>query len=324
MQIGDIVVVSEKLIVNMEKVIVGKRQALEQALITLYCNGHLLIEDAPGLGKTMLARSLAGSIDAKFNRIQCTPDLMPADITGISIYNSDSKSFEFRKGPVFSQILLVDEINRATPKTQSALLEAMGEAQVSAEGKSLQLPAPFFVIATQNGVEFEGTFPLPEAQMDRFLICMTIGYPGADEEARVITMQNTEHPIHSLKSIINPENIVSIQHLVTKVYVDASITDYIVRIVSSTRSSQDVLLGASPRGSIALYKTSQARAAIYGRDYVIPEDVKALAPSVLSHRLIVRPESRLRNISAKDIIDRILAITAVPLEDLSKSGKSGQ
>jgi MoxR-like ATPase len=322
MQIDDIIVLSEKLIANMETVIVGKRKALEQALITLYCNGHLLIEDAPGLGKTMLARSLAGSINAKFNRIQCTPDLMPADITGISIYNSENKSFEFRKGPVFSQILLVDEINRATPKTQSALLEAMGEAQVTAEGKSLPLPAPFFVIATQNGVEFEGTFPLPEAQMDRFFICMTIGYPGTEEEARVITMQNTEHPIYSIKSIIKPDDIAIIQKLVTKVYVDASIIDYIVRIVSSTRTNQDVLLGASPRGSISLYKASQARAAVFGRDYVIPEDIKALAHSVLSHRLILRPESRLRNITAKDIIDRILAITAVPLEDLSKTGSA--
>jgi MoxR-like ATPase len=324
MQLCDIPVISEKLISNMESVIVGKRRALEQTLTALYCGGHLLIEDAPGLGKTMLARSLSATIDATFSRIQCTPDLMPADITGISIFNGENRTFEFRKGPVFSQILLVDEINRATPKTQSALLEAMGESQVTAEGKSLKLPAPFFVIATQNGVEFEGTFPLPEAQMDRFFIRMTIGYPGADEESRVITMQNTEHPIHSVKPVITPGDIASIQRLVTGVYVDASIIDYIVRIVSATRTNQDVLLGASPRGSIALYKASQARAAIYGRDFVIPEDVKELAKSVLNHRLILRPESRVRNMSANDIIDRILAVTAVPLEDISKSGSTAK
>jgi MoxR-like ATPase len=322
MTLEEVSILSEKLIANIEKVIVGKRHAIETALITLFCRGHLLIEDAPGLGKTMLIRALAGSIKAGFKRIQCTPDLMPADITGVSIYNSDAKDFEFRKGPLFSQFVLVDEINRATPKTQSALLEAMGESQVSVEGTTILLPVPFFVAATQNPIEFEGTFPLPEAQMDRFAVRISIGYPQPEEESEIIIMQNDRHPIHSLAGIIQPDVILSIQNIIHNVFVDPSLRNYIIHIVTATRSDTDCALGASPRGSIFLCKAAQARAAMKGRDFVIPEDIKSLVHEVLAHRIVIRPESRLRNITASAVLTRIMSSIPVPLDDLSKTGAS--
>ncbi|URA09183.1 AAA family ATPase [Thermospira aquatica] len=311
---------SQKIIKNIEKVIVGKRPVIEKLLVSLVCKGHVLLEDVPGLGKTMLARSVAKTINATFKRIQGTPDLLPADITGVSIYNPDTKRFEFRKGPIFSQILLVDEINRATPKTQSALLEAMGENQVSIEGMSVALPQPFFVIATQNPIEFEGTFPLPEAQMDRFFMSLALGYPDIEEEAEVILRQNKVHPIQSLEPVVSVEDILKLQVEVPNVYVDASLRQYLLKIVDASRHDPNILLGASPRGSIALYKAAQAYALLNGRDYVIPEDIKNLAVDVLKHRLVLRSETRLKNIDARAIIERILSNIPVPMEQPKTQG----
>jgi MoxR-like ATPase len=305
---------SEKLIANIEKVIVGKREVIEKALVALFCEGHILLEDVPGIGKTMLAKSIAKSLNLVFKRIQGTPDLLPVDILGVSIYNPETKKFEYRKGPIFSNILLVDEINRATPKTQSALLEAMGEGQVSIEGITLPLPKPFLVIATQNPIEFEGTFPLPEAQMDRFFINLTIGYPRQEEEEEVILRQNEAHPINFLKPVLEVEILLQIQSLISKVHIDASLREYIVRIVSSTRNDSNILLGSSPRGSIALYKASQAYAALNGRDYVIPEDIKTMAIPVLRHRIILKSEAKLKKLTPDEIINKILSSIPVPLE----------
>jgi MoxR-like ATPase len=315
MDFAEIQVYSEKLIANIEKVIVGKRTVIEKALTSFFCRGHILIEDVPGVGKTMLARAIAKSIDANFRRIQGTPDLLPADILGVSIYNPDTKKFEYRKGPIFSQIVLVDEINRATPKTQSALLEAMGETQISVEGVSIPLPEPFFVIATENPIEFEGTFPLPEAQMDRFFVSISLGYPSAKQEEEIIMMQNQAHPIHSLCPVAKTEEIINIQNLIHKVHVDNTLREYIVSIVGNTRQDPNLLLGSSPRGSLCLYKASQAYAAIQGRDYVIPEDIKNLAVEVLKHRIILRSEAKLKNLKPENVIERILASLPVPLKE---------
>ena len=262
MEFAEIQVYSEKLIANIEKVIIGKRNVIEKALVALFCEGHILLEDVPGIGKTMLARSIAKSIDATFKRIQGTPDLLPVDILGVSIFNPETKKFEYRKGPIFANVVLVDEINRATPKTQSALLEAMGEGQISIEGISIPLPKPFLVVATQNPIEFEGTFPLPEAQMDRFFINLSIGYPEQKEEEEVILRQNESHPINFLKPVIDIETILLIQKHISSVHVDDSIREYIVKLVQATRNDSSLSLGSSPRGSIALYKASQAMAAM--------------------------------------------------------------
>jgi MoxR-like ATPase len=318
MELADVQVMSEKLIANIEKVIVGKRSVIEKALVALFCRGHILLEDVPGLGKTMLARSIAKSIDASFKRIQGTPDLMPMDIIGVSIYNPDTKKFEYRKGPIFSQIVLVDEVNRATPKTQSAMLEAMGEEQVSIEGITLQLPSPFFVIATENPIEFEGTFPLPEAQMDRFFVSLKIGYPGDKEEEEIILMQAKSHPIHALTPVLGTNDILAIQNLVTNVHIDNSLRAYIITLVNSTRNDSNLELGSSPRGSIALYKAAQAYAALNGRDFVIPEDIKNLAPEVLKHRLILKSEAKLKNLKGENIIEKILQSVPVPLQTEGK------
>ncbi|OHD57291.1 MAG: hypothetical protein A2Y33_04175 [Spirochaetes bacterium GWF1_51_8] len=315
MEFAEIQVYSEKLIANIEKVIVGKREVIEKALVALFCKGHILIEDVPGLGKTMLARSIAKSIDGTFRRIQGTPDLLPADIIGVSIFNPSTKKFEFRPGPIFAQLVLVDEINRATPKTQSALLEAMGETQISVEGMGLKLPAPFVVFATQNPIEFEGTFPLPEAQMDRFFVSLSIGYPHEQEEEEIIMRQRTSHPIELLKPVLTPEDVLKVQFLVPNVHVDNTLRSYIMKIVQATRNDSNLLLGSSPRGSISLYKASQAYAAINGRDYVIPEDIKKLAPSVLKHRIIMKSESKLKNLKPDAVIDRILSTIPVPMEE---------
>lgn len=318
MEFSEIQVYTEKLIANIEKVIIGKRSVIEKAICALYCRGHILLEDVPGLGKTMLARSIAKSIDASFKRIQGTPDLLPADIIGVSIYNPEAKKFEFRKGPIFSQIVLVDEINRATPKTQSALLEAMGENQVSVEGTSISLSEPFLVIATQNPIEFEGTFPLPEAQMDRFFVSLVIGYPGNKEEEEIILRQNQLHPIYSLSPVVKTSVITEIQSMIYKVHVDSTLREYIIKIVEATRHDLNLMLGASPRGSIALYKAAQAYAAMNGRDYVIPEDIKFLAPDILKHRIILKSEAKLKNLKPENIIERILSTIPVPMETETK------
>lgn len=301
-----------KILDNIEEVMVGKREVLEETLICFLAGGHLLLEDVPGVGKTMLARSLAISSGADFQRVQCTPDLLPKDITGVSVYRQDTETFEFSPGPIFSQVLLVDEINRATPKTQSGLLESMAENQVTIEGETKELPSPFFVIATQNPVEYDGTFPLPEAQLDRFMMKTSMGYPETEEEIEILEEVKKKHPIYSLKSVSNPEEIEELKEKVREVHVEEEVAEYMVKIVAQTRNHSDILLGASPRGSIDLYHTAQARALLKGRDFVIPKDVKTLAPSVLSHRLIVRSESQLRGQEATKLVKGILQKVSVP------------
>jgi len=290
---------ADRVIRNVETVIVGKRQQVELLVVALLCQGHALIEDVPGTGKTMLARAAAASMGIGFKRLQCTPDLLPNDITGVSVFNQQNNSFEFRPGPVFVnrmsaiRILLADEINRATPRTQAALLEAMQERQVTVDGVTRPLPAPFLVLATQNPIEYEGTFPLPEAQLDRFLIRLSLGYPEADDEAQILRNLRKRHPIETIGQVVDGTDLLNLHDAVTDVHVDVSLEQYILSIVRATRAHPDVALGASPRGSLALYKTVQAVAALRGRDYAIPDDVKLLAPLTLSHRLIVKPQSHL-------------------------------
>jgi MoxR-like ATPase len=312
-----------RLIDNVEQVIVGKRDSIELLMVALLCEGHVLIEDVPGVGKTMLARSIAISIGGSFKRIQCTPDLLPNDITGVSVYNQQDGQFEFREGPVFVNVLLADEINRATPRTQSALLEAMQEQQVSVDGVTRSLPRPFIVLATQNPIEYEGTFPLPEAQLDRFLLRVSLGYPSPQDEQKLLANLRRQHPINQLKSIPNSENegaepvgamqkLLELMPLVWDVYVDDTIGAYIIRLIGATRQHPDLSLGASPRASLALYKTAQALAALRGRDHILPDDIKYLFVPALAHRVIVRPESELRGRSAAAILGEILRET--PLE----------
>jgi MoxR-like ATPase len=302
----------EKIVSNLEKVIVGKRNSLEMILIGLLCEGHILIEDVPGVGKTMLARSLARSMDCVFNRIQFTPDMLPSDVTGVSIYNQQKKKFEFRAGPIVGQIILADEINRATPKTQAALLEAMEEKQVTVDGVTHLLPQPFMVLATQNPIEYEGTFPLPEAQLDRFLLRMRLGYPNIPDEMKIIDDQKTNHPIQSLKSVVKAKELLQAIKDVKKVYISNTIKRYIVELSTRTRQSQDVYLGASPRGSLSLARAGQAKAALQGRDHVLPDDIKALAVPVLAHRIIVSPAARLRDLSSDKIVQEIVLSTPAP------------
>ena len=297
---------------NTSKVIVGKRDVIELAVATLIAKGHLLIEDVPGVGKTMLAKSLATSIGCSFNRIQCTPDLLPSDITGLSIYNQQNGQFEFRQGPLMSQVVLADEINRATPKTQSALLESMEEHQITVDGVTHPLHAPFIVLATQNPIEYEGTFPLPEAQLDRFLMRINLGYPSVEEELEIISEQEMAHPITVLESVTTPSGILEMQEAVNSIYVDSLIREYIVKLTESTRSHPEVYLGASPRASLGLFKTARALALIRERDYVIPDDVKFLAPTVLSHRIILAPSARMQGIRSMDIVDNLLSELAIP------------
>jgi MoxR-like ATPase len=304
--------VSERIIANVEKAVIGKSAEVRLAVICLLCQGHLLIEDVPGVGKTTLARSLAKSTGCSFKRIQFTPDILPSDVTGVSVYSQKSEDFEFRAGPIMAQIVLTDEINRATPKTQSALLEAMEEHQVTVDGVTRRLPEPFMVMATQNPIEYEGTFPLPEAQLDRFLMRIHLGYPSKTDEVLMMDSQQLRAPVDELQQVTDPNEILGIQRAIKEIYVDPLIKEYIVSLVDSTREHENVYLGASPRGSLALYRTSQARALLDGRDFVIPDDVKELAYSTLGHRIIVSPSARVKSISASDIVLGSLDRVPVP------------
>jgi MoxR-like ATPase len=298
---------------NVERVIVGKRDTIQLALVALLCDGHLLLEDVPGVGKTMLARALATSIGGTFRRVQFTPDLLPNDVTGVSVFNQRNAEFEFRAGPVFANVLLADEINRATPRTQSALLEAMGERQVSVDGVTHILGRPFLVLATQNPVEYEGTFPLPEAQLDRFLLRVRIGYPSFEDERQITLNIQHGHPIETLEAVSTPDELVTLQAGVADVHVEDSVRGYAIRLARATRDHGDVALGASPRGTLALLRGSQALAAVAGRDFVLPDDVKRLAPYALAHRLILKPESQIRARSGDSVVASLLETMDVPV-----------
>jgi MoxR-like ATPase len=303
---------------NVEKVIVGKRSAIEMLMVAMLCEGHVLLEDVPGVGKTMLARSLAISLSGQFNRLQCTPDLLPNDVTGVSIYNQQSGKFEFRPGPVFVNVLLVDEINRATPRTQSALLEAMQEQQTTVDGVTYPLPRPFLVLATENPIEYEGTFPLPEAQLDRFLMRLSIGYPSLADERILLTHLQREHPVTHLKPVVEATRLVELQRQVWEIFVEGSLQDYIVKLVTTTRAHPDISLGASPRASLALFKAAQALASIRGRDHVIPDDIQILVPSILTHRLILAPEAELRGRTPQGVLQDILDKTPLDIGQLEQ------
>lgn len=302
---------ANKIIENIEKVIVGKTEEVTTVLIALLCEGHLLVEDVPGVGKTMLARAVAKSIGCKFSRIQFTPDLLPSDIIGVNVFNQKTRDFEFKPGPIHNQIVLVDEINRATPKTQSALLECMEERQVTIDGVTHLLPRPFLVIATQNPIEYEGTFPLPESQLDRFFMKIKLGYPGDKAESKILSMQKTGHPIRDISQVVSVEDVLKAQKLTREVYVEDSLRDYIVNIIQKTRTHENLYLGASPRGSLALYKASQARALLDGRDFIIPDDIKAMAPYTIAHRLISKTDGY-RSESLEKIVEAILEEVPVP------------
>ncbi len=304
--------VAQRLIDNISLVIFGKRGEVELAVAGLLAQGHILIEDVPGVGKTMLAKSIARSLGCSFNRLQFTPDMLPSDVTGVSIWNPQSREFEFRAGPVMAEIVLADEINRATPKTQAALLEAMEERQVTVDGVTHALPALFQVLATQNPIEHEGTFPLPEAQMDRFLMRIHIGYPSVEEEERVVESQQLRHPIEDLVAVAGAQEVLDAQKEVREVHMERGVRQYIVDLVSRTRTLPDIHLGASPRGSLGLARTAQARAVMAGRDYVTPDDVKAVAIPVLAHRLLLTPSARLKGVTPKALLEGILESTMVP------------
>ncbi len=301
----------ERALANVERVIVGKHREVRLAVVALLCRGHVLIEDVPGTGKTVLAKAIARSLGCSFRRIQFTPDLLPSDVTGLSIYNQKTHEFEFRPGPIVAQVVLADEINRATPKTQSALLECMEERQATIDGITYPMPDPFLVIATQNPIEYEGTFALPEAQLDRFMLKIRMGYPGPAEEILILDEQKRQHPLETIASVLSADELRAMQAAIREVYVDPSVSDYIIRLVGATRTHPDVYLGASPRGSIALYRASQALAALRGRDYAIPDDVKELAEPALGHRVIVKTSSTVRDIDAGQIVREVLDSVAV-------------
>jgi MoxR-like ATPase len=309
--------VAKKIVGNVEKVILGKRQEVLLALVSYFCEGHILLEDVPGVAKTMLARALARSVDCTFKRVQCTPDLLPSDITGASIFNQKTTEFVFRPGPIFAQIVLADEINRATPRTQAALLEAMAEGRVTVDGETYELERPFLVVATQNPIDHEGTFPLPEAQLDRFLVRLTLGYPSFEEEGKMLERLQRGHPVDTLSAVVSADEVIACQRAVREVYVDEKVRHYILEIVQGSRLHDDVLLGGSPRASLALFRTSQAVAAMRGNNFVLPDDVKRMAPAVLSHRLVLRPESRLRKVTAAKVVEEVINEVPVPTENVS-------
>ncbi len=311
-EVQEVQEIANRIIENVERVIVGKRQAVQLTVLGLLCQGHILIEDVPGVGKTVLAKSLARSVGCTFQRIQFTPDMLPSDVTGVSIFSQKTREFEFRPGPIFAQIVLVDEINRATPKTQSALLEAMEERQVTVDGQTHNLERPFMVLATQNPIEYEGTFPLPEAQLDRFLLRIRLGYPDKAQEIQILDRQQFVHPVDEISQVVSVEELLEAQRAVKEVYLDEKVKDYIVEIVRETRIHPEVYLGSSSRGALAIYRLSQARAAVLGRDYVLPDDVKALVESALSHRIIVGPAARIKDIEPDTIVEEILERVAVP------------
>ncbi|MGI8999375.1 MAG: AAA family ATPase [Candidatus Limnocylindria bacterium] len=313
---------SERVVASVERVIIGKHVEVRTALVALLCQGHILIEDVPGVGKTMLAKALSQSIGCSFRRIQFTPDLLPSDVTGLSIFNQKTAEFEFRPGPIMAQVVLADEINRATPKTQSALLECMEERQATIDGVTYPMPSPFLVIATQNPIEYEGTFALPEAQLDRFMLRLRLGYPKAMEELVILDEQKRRHPLSDVEQVLGVEELREMQTAVKEVYVDQAVAEYIVRLVHATREHPDVYLGASPRGSLNLYRATQAHAALNGRDYVIPDDVKQLAVAILAHRLIVKSQASLREVDPEQIVHEILA--SVPVADAVAATETGR
>lgn len=310
--IGLVAEITERIAQSVGQVIIGKRNEVRLAVLGLLCKGHILIEDIPGVGKTMMARSLSKVIGCSFSRIQFTPDMLPSDVTGVSIYNQRSNEFEFRPGPIMAQIVLADEINRATPKTQSALLEAMEEKQLTIDGVTYPMDNPFMILATQNPIEYEGTFPLPEAQLDRFMMRIQLGYPTPAEEMTILSAQQYQHPIGNLQQVIGLEELLAAQEAIKQVYVAEEVKQYIINLVTASRVHSDVYLGSSPRGSLALFRTAQARAAMAGREYVVPDDVKALAEVTLAHRIIVGPSARIKDISSRTIVQDILATTSVP------------
>ena len=310
---GDVPATARKVIANVEKVIVGKRRQIVLSLVSWFCGGHVLLEDVPGVAKTMLARALAQSVGCSFKRIQCTPDLLPTDVTGVSVFNQKSTEFEFRPGPIFAQVVLADEINRATPRTQAALLEAMAEGCVTVDGATHVLRPPFLVIATQNPIDHEGTFPLPEAQLDRFLVRFSLGYPSMDEELKMLELLEHGNPLDRLEPVVSDEELLAAQEAVRGIHIDPKVRRYITQIVQDTRSCDDVSLGGSPRASLGLFRTAQALAAVSGRTFVRPDDVKQLAGPVLTHRLILRPESRLRKLTAAGVVAEVVADVPVPM-----------
>jgi len=313
LRVSQIAEKAQSMIDEVERVIVGKRNTVEKAVLTLICNGHLLIEDIPGVGKTTLAKALAITMGGDFRRVQFTPDLLPADITGSSIFNQKTAEFEFRRGPIFGNVVLVDEINRATPKTQSSLLEAMEERQVTVDGVTNDLPLPFFVIATQNTIEMTGTYPLPEAQLDRFFSRISLGYPSKEDEMAILSQQQVSHPLELVKPVITLPEMLEIQSAVRDIFVHESIRDYIIEVVRATRENNLLLMGASPRGALHLMRASQAQAAIRGSEFVRPDDVKATAPSVLAHRVLPRAELRARGTTTEQVIERVLSEVPAPV-----------
>ncbi|MCB8983288.1 MAG: MoxR family ATPase [Ardenticatenaceae bacterium] len=309
---ADVQAIANRIVENVERVIIGKRSAVQLTVLGLLCQGHILIEDVPGVGKTVLAKSLARSVGCKFQRIQFTPDMLPSDVTGVSVFNQKTREFEFRPGPIHAQIVLVDEINRATPKTQSALLESMEERQVTVDGHTYPLGSPFMVLATQNPIEYEGTFPLPEAQLDRFMLRIRLGYAAKNEEMDMLDRQQHNHPLEQIEQVVTVEELTEAQEAIKDIYIDSLVKEYIVDLVRSTREHPDVYLGSSSRGALSIYRLGQARAAMLGRDYVLPDDVKALAGPALNHRIIVGPAARIKDIEPDVIVQDILDSTAVP------------